>query len=208
MSIERGAVRRTQAQRSEATTSELAAQARLLFRRDGYHGTSLDAIAAAAGVTKGAAYHHFPTKADVFHAVFVVEQETAAEELQRSAAAAADPLAALGEGCRAFLRLCLDPGFRQVVMLDAPAVLGWETVRQIEGAHVLRVLHEGLQAAADAGQIAGGDVTVRCRLLFGAVCEGGMYVARAEDPDQALTTILQETGALLAALARPERAAG
>ena len=195
-------MRRSQAQRRETTTSELVAQARLLFGRDGYHGTSLDAIAAAAGMTKGAAYHHFPTKVDVFHAVFVAEQERAVQELQRVAAGAADPLAAIGEGCRAFLRLCLDPGFRRVVMLDAPSVLGWERVREIEGRYVLRVLREAMLAAVGAGQLDGGDVTVRCQLLFGAVCEGGMYVARADDPEAALATIVDETGRLLAALTR------
>jgi AcrR family transcriptional regulator len=198
----RSTARRTQAERSDATTAQLITAAQELFGRGGYATTSIAAVAAAAGVTKGAAYHHFEGKAALFHAVFVREQEEIAAELERAAAEEPDAWSALGRGCRRFLEHCLDPGFRRIVLLDAPSVLGWETVREIEYAHTLRVLTGGMRAAAAAGHFAdGGDLDVRCQLMFGALCEAGMLLARSPDPAAALTSVTAEAERLLAALA-------
>ncbi|WP_409060970.1 TetR/AcrR family transcriptional regulator [Streptomyces sp. SYP-A7185] len=195
--------RRTQAERSDATTARLVAAAQRHFGRDGYATTSIVAVAATAGVTKGAAYHHFRGKADLFHAVFVREQEEIAAELERAAAEEPDAWSALRRGCRRFLEHCLDPGFRRIVLLDATAVLGWETVREIQYAHTLRVLRDGMRAAAGAGHFAEGDLDVRCQLMFGALCEAGMLLARSPDPASALTSVTAEAERLLTALAAP-----
>ncbi|MEV8314081.1 TetR/AcrR family transcriptional regulator [Streptomyces sp. NPDC059900] len=197
----RPTARRTQAERSDATTAQLVAAAQRLFGRDGYATTSIVAVAAAAGVTKGAAYHHFDGKAALFHAVFVREQEEIAAELERAAAEKPDAWSALRRGCHRFLEHCLDPGFRRIVLLDAPAVLGWETVRAIEYAHTLRVLTGGMRAAAAAGHIGEGDLNVRCQMMFGALCEAGMLLARSPDPGAALASVTAEADRLLAALA-------
>lgn len=200
---ERPTPRRTQVERSDATTARLVSAAQRLFGRDGYATTSIVAVAAAAGVTKGAAYHHFRGKADLFRAVFVREQEEIAAELERTAAEEPDAWSALRRGCRRFLEHCLDPGFRRIVLLDAPSVLGWETVREIEYAHTLRVLTDGMRTAADAGHFDGGDLGVRCQMMFGALCEAGMLLARSPDPASALTSVTAEAECLLTALARP-----
>ncbi|WP_175598626.1 TetR/AcrR family transcriptional regulator [Nonomuraea rhodomycinica] len=226
--------RRTQAERTRATTGELVEAARLLFGRDGYTATSIDDVARAGGLTKGAVYHHFAGKADLFRAVFVRQQErlttVIAEAALRPAAVAesvggaesavsavsaeiaeggeggeggegADPLAAVRRGARAFLLACAEPETRRIVLLDGPAVLGWDEVRRIEYGHTLRLLREGLAAAAEAGRIEPGDVTVRAHLVFGALCEGAMLVARAADPGTALTEVLARADALVASLA-------
>ncbi|MGW7070564.1 TetR/AcrR family transcriptional regulator [Streptomyces sp. NPDC054855] len=199
----RSTARRTQAERSDATTAQLIAAAQRLFGRDGYATTSIVAVAAAAGVTKGAAYHHFRGKADLFRAVFVREQEEIAAELERAAAEEADAWSALLRGCRRFLEHCLDPGFRRIVLLDAPSVLGWEGVREIQYAHTLRVLTNGMRTAADAGHFGAGDLDVRCQLMFGALCEAGMLLARSPDPASALTSVTAEAERLLSALGAP-----
>lgn len=194
--------RATQAERTEATTAQLVAAARRLFAGHGYTATSIDAVAAAAGVTKGAAYHHFAGKGALFRAVFVREQEQLAAELERAALQGADPWSALGRGCRTFLHRCLDPGFRQIVLLDGPAVLGWQAVREIQADHALRVLSEGMHlAAADAGDRTG-DLTARSHLAFGALCEAGMLLARADDPAAALPALAAEAERLLTAVTR------
>ncbi|MGV9382394.1 TetR/AcrR family transcriptional regulator [Nonomuraea sp. NPDC003707] len=213
-------IRRTQAERSDETTGRLVRAARELFGAHGYALTSIDAVAAEAGVTKGAAYHHFNGKVALFRAAFVGEQEEVAAALERAALSEPDPWAALRRGCRTFLERCLDPGFRQIVLLDAPSVLGWETVREIEYAHTLRVLLAGLHLAAAAeqppnsdaanGREADGDTAVGCaadgglsmraQLVFGALCEGGMLLARSADPAADLPRLAAEADRFLAAL--------
>lgn len=199
---------RTQTERSDATSTRLLDAARELFGADGYHATSIETVASAAGVTKGAAYHHFRGKADLFRAVFVREQEAITATLERVAAQAPDPWEALVRGAHTFLEHCLDPGFRRVVLLDGPAVLGWEGVRRIEYAHTLRVLSAGVQAASDAGHLAPGDLGARAQLVFGALCEGGMLLARAEDPARALVGVTEETRRLLGGLRLPAAETG
>ncbi|MFD6290825.1 TetR/AcrR family transcriptional regulator [Streptomyces sp. NPDC060205] len=191
--------RRTQAERSGATTSQLVDAAAELFGSHGFAGAPLDAVAARAGVTKGAAYHHFPGgKTALFHAVFVRHQAALAEALFRAGAAAPDPRAALRAGARTFLEHCLDPGFQRVVLLDGPSVLGWETVREIEYEHALRVLREAMEhAVREAGGTPDAALTARCQLVFGALCEGGMLLARATDPETMLEVVTGEALKLL-----------
>ncbi|TYB61891.1 TetR/AcrR family transcriptional regulator [Nonomuraea sp. PA05] len=196
-------IRRTQAERSDETTGRLVRAARERFGATGYALTSIDAVAATAGVTKGAAYHHFGGKADLFRAAFVAELEAVDAKLLGIAAEESDVWAALRRGCRTFLEHCLDPGFRQIVLLDAPAVLGWETVREIEHDHMLRILRDGLLMAVAAGRAPEGDLDARARLVFGALCEGGMLLARAERPETALRDIAAEADRLLSALVTP-----
>jgi AcrR family transcriptional regulator len=192
--------RRTQAERSGATSSKLVSAAQELFGRDGYAATSIEAVAAAAGVTKGAAYHHFSSKATLFRMVFVYEQEQISAVLEGAAAEEPDSWSALLRGCRTFLEHCLNPAFRQIVLLDGPAVLGWEAVREIEYEHTLRVLTEGLRAAAAEGTIIDGDLTARSHLIFGALCEAGMLLARSDDRARALPLVTAEAERLLRAL--------
>jgi AcrR family transcriptional regulator len=190
-------VRRTQAERTDATTAQLVEAAARLFGRDGYATTSIDAVAAAAGLTKGAAYHHFPAKSALFRVVFVRELEQVTAALDEVAATEKDSWTALRRGCRIFLEHCLDPGFRRIVLLDAPTVLGWDQVREVEYGYLLRVLTDAVR-----GTGVGGDPTARAQLLFGALCEGGMLLARSPDPAAALPVVAAEAEHLLAALAR------
>ncbi|MFC4535806.1 TetR/AcrR family transcriptional regulator [Sphaerisporangium dianthi] len=194
--------RRTQAERSDVTTSKLVAAAHELFGRDGYAATTIEAVAAAAGVTKGAAYHHFLNKATLFREVFVREQQRISATLEASAVAEPDSWSGLLRGCLTFLEHCLDPAFRRIVLLDGPAVLGWEEVRAIEYAHTLRVLTEGMRAAIADGRMADGDLPVRAQLMFGALCEAGMLLARSDDPRRALPAVATEAARFLTSLAR------
>jgi len=193
------AARRTQAERSGATTAQLVDAAGELFGRYGYSGASVAAVAAAAGVTKGAAYHHFPDgKAALFRAVFVRGQERLAASLAHAAVAAPDPRAALLAGARTFLEHCLDPAFQRIVLLDGPSVLGWETVRELQ-ARVMDVLRAAMEEAARAegGGLSGDALAARCQLAFGALCEAGMLLARAEDPVATLPVLVGEADRLL-----------
>ncbi|SUA79311.1 Uncharacterised protein [Nocardia otitidiscaviarum] len=123
-----------------------------------------------------------------------------AAELEQVAAAAPDSWTALLTGCRTFLERSLEPRFRRIVVLDGPAVLGWDTVREIESDHTLRVLTGGLALATAEGELSPGDLQIRRHLVFGALCEGGMMLARTEDPTAALPLVVAEASRLLAGL--------
>jgi AcrR family transcriptional regulator len=192
--------RRTQAERTDSTTGRLVDAGRALFGGNGYAATSIEAITTEAGLTKGAVYHHFGDKAALFRAVFVAEQQWMAAELEQVAQRAPDSWTALLHGCATFLNLCLNPRCSRIVMLDGPAVLGWDAVREIEADHVLRVLSEGLARAAAEGRLSEGDLRIRCHLLFGALCEAGMLLARTADPAAALPAVVTEATRMLEAL--------
>jgi AcrR family transcriptional regulator len=194
---------RTQSERSAETMAALITAGVRLFGRQGYPATSVEAVAVEAGMTKGAFYHHFDGKAGLFRSVFIRQEQHLAAALSRAAAGAPDTWTALRAGCHAFLRHCLDPGIRQIVLLDGPAVLGWGAVREIEYQHTLRLLRRGMRAAAADGWITSGNLDVRCQMLFGALCEAGMLLARADDPAAALPEVAGEADHLLDALARP-----
>jgi AcrR family transcriptional regulator len=192
---------RTQAQRSEATTTALVHAARELFAQDGYAATSLDAVVASAGVTKGALYHHFAGKRELFAAVFAAEQERLSTPIVAAYAnAAEDPWAAFEAGCRAFIEASQEPGVQRIVLLDAPAALGWETIRELE-AGSLALMELGIQQAIEAGRIEPRAPRPLAHLLFGAVCESAMLVARAPNQRAALKEATAELGRLLGALA-------
>jgi AcrR family transcriptional regulator len=192
--------RRTQAERTGATTAALVDAARDLFARDGYDATSLDAVAARASVTKGAVYHHFEGKRQLFEAVFGREVERMTVPLSAAYARKKDPWAAFGAGCRAFLDECLDPGLQRIVLLDAPAAIGWEGIRRLE-APLLEMMELAISRASDAGRIAPRTPGPLASFLFGALCEMAMIVARAEDQKSAHREALAEIGRVLDGLA-------
>lgn len=194
------AVAPTQAQRTEATTGALVDAARELFAQDGFAATSLDAVVARAGVTKGALYHHFDSKRSLFRAVYDREQERSAQVVAAAAGRKRDPWDAFEAGCRAFLDFTLDPGVQRITLIDAPGALGWEAMREGERASLL-MMEEGLRRAIAAGRIPKRPVEPLAVLLFGALCEGAMTIARAPDQKAALRGTWAELRRMFAALA-------
>lgn len=198
------ALRRTLRERSATTTAELVECARGLFARDGYLATSLDEVVAAAGVTKGALYHHFGGgKRELFQAVYEREQERLVAVVDVAYLAEADPWDAFDAGCRAFLEASLDPGVQRITLLDAPSVLGWEGMRDIEARYSLELLSQGLVAAIAAGRIAARPVRPLAHLLLGAICEGAMMVARSTDRSAATDDVMREVSTILGGLTLP-----
>lgn len=172
--------RRSQAERTEATTTALVDAARELFARDGYDATSLDAVAARAGVTKGAVYHHFDGKRQLFEAVFSREIEGMITPLMAAYTRKKDPWEAFKAATRAFLEECLDPGVQRIVLLDANAAIGWEGMRRLE-APLLEMMELAISRAVEVGRIAPRPPGPLAHFLFGATCEVAMVVARADN---------------------------
>lgn len=169
------------AQRSHATREKLVAEARARFGARGYAHVGTEEIVRAAGVTRGALYHQFKDKEALFEAVVEALEAELTERVARAAAGAADPLDALRAGARAFLALSAEPEIERIVLLDAPAVLGWGRWREIGLRHGLGLVTGVLQAGMDAGAIARQPVTALAHLLIGALDEGAMLIARADD---------------------------
>src|SRR5262245_8744157 len=189
----------TQQERTQATTTALLAAARELFAEDGYAATSLDAVVAKAGVTKGALYHHFSGKRELFAAVFAREQTRLSEAIIPAYQSKKDPWEAFEAASAAFIEACQEPGVQRITMLDAPSALGWEQIRQLESGS-LKMMEQGIEVAIEAGAIERRPVAPLAHLLFGALCEQAMVVARAPDQQAALEEALAELSRLLRSL--------
>jgi AcrR family transcriptional regulator len=169
--------------RSEATRRQLVTAARALFGARGYAAVGTEEIVRAAGVTRGALYHQFRDKADLFAAVAEAVEAEITERIAAGAAeAAADPVEALRAGARLFLDACAEPEVERIILLDAPAVLGWEAWRDLAGRYGLGLVQLALQSAMDAGAIVQQPVVPLAHVLIGALDECALYIARAEDP--------------------------
>jgi AcrR family transcriptional regulator len=175
----------TNAERGEATRSVLIEVAQKLFGERGYSAVATEEIVRAANVTRGALYHHFSGKRDLFKAVYEEIERRNVEQIAAVALAEGDPwrqqLAAVG----AFLDACQEPSVRQITLVDAPAVLGWEAWREVEERYGLGLVRAGLQLLIDAELIEEQPVEPLSQLLLGALMEAGMVIAHATDPDEA-----------------------
>ena len=174
--------RSLKAQQSFVTRTALLTVARELFAERGYAQVGTEEIVRAAGVTRGALYHHFKDKAELFAAVYEDVEGALMERIATSAMAAArDPLELLRAGASGFLDACEDPAVQQIALLDAPSVLGWERWREIGMRYGLGLVQASLEAAIDAGLIERQPAGPLAHLLLGALDEGAMLLARADD---------------------------
>jgi AcrR family transcriptional regulator len=170
------------AAQSEATRASLIATARGLFAQRGYAAVGTEEIVRAAGVTRGALYHHFRGKKELFEAVYEDVERQLVERIAASAiASASDPLQALHAGAQAFLDACEDPAVQRIALVDAPSVLGWQQWREIGLRYGFGLVQGTVQAAMDAGLIDRQPVEALSHLLLGAIDEGAMFIARADD---------------------------
>ena len=196
--------RRTQAERSGQTRTALLDAARGLFGTLGYAAVSTTEIVAEAGVTRGALYHHFADKRELFRAVY----EGVEEDLTRRSAAALtlgdseDIVAALIAGGEAFLDACLDRPIRRIVLEDGPAVLGWAEWRAIGERHGLGVIEGALRYGVESGRLRELPVRASAHALLGALDELALWVATAEDPAVAREHAGESLRAIAASLGR------
>ena len=189
----------------DATRAALVAAARQLFGDDGYVETSNDEIVALAGVTKGALYHHFGGKEDLFRAVFEqVEQDVSDQAVAEFLGP--DSWEALVRGCALWVDAHLDPSVRRIVLHDARAVLGWADVRAIENRFGAVALRGALRKAMHAGDIEQQPLRPLALLLIGALSEGCLYIADAEDPDAARAEVVALITRMLSAFRIPPAA--
>jgi len=168
-------------ERGQATRAHLVDVATQLFASHGYDGTSIEAVLAEAGVSRGSLYHHFAGKDALFWAVLEGVAARVGEQLTALERDAPDPVAALRVGYLGWVRLASDPVVQQTVLIDAPAVLGWQRWREIDEQN-LGWIKAALTYAADAGRIDRRHVDVFAHIVLAAANEVALKVARANDP--------------------------
>jgi AcrR family transcriptional regulator len=175
-------VRRTQAERRSTTRRALLDAGRELFAARGFANAGQEEIVERAGVTRGALAHHFGTKLGLFRAVVEALETELAEHIATAAMLGDDPMAHLRLGCLAFLDAALDPAVRRIVLLDAPAVLGWQAWRELETTYGLGLVSEALEHCMEAGLVPPRPVQPLAHILLAALNEAAMLVANAHDP--------------------------
>jgi AcrR family transcriptional regulator len=179
-------IRRTQADRRASTRGALIAAGRRLFARHGFDAVAAEDVVAAAGVTRGALYHHFEGKRGLFDAVFEDVERELVESFPLDELTGADAFGVVIESIDPFLRLSLTSDVQRIALIDGPAVLGWERWHEIEAEYGLGLIEAAMQAAADAGQLRD-DVSIPelAVAFLGALIETALQLARAPDPEVA-----------------------
>jgi AcrR family transcriptional regulator len=190
--------RRKQAERAAETREALIGAARPLFAAHGFAEVALETIVRAAGVTRGALYHHFADKTELFAAVFErVEGELAARMVAAiGAERQSDPLEVMRLGAAFWLDACSDPEVQRIVLVDAPAVLGWTRWTEIGNRYNIGLVQDLLTNAIETGRIPHQPVEVTALTMLGAMREATLYIARAPEDEQAR----QDAGAVMTRL--------
>jgi AcrR family transcriptional regulator len=187
--------RRTQAERATETREALIASARPLFAAAGFADVALETIVRAAGVTRGALYHHFADKTELFAAVFERVEAEVATQMGEAIAAAneTDPVEVMRLGAGFWLDASSDPEIQRIVLVDAPVVLGWARWTEIGNRYNTGLVRELLANAVETGRIPPQPIEATALTMLGAIREATLYVARADDHDLAR----QEAGAVM-----------
>jgi AcrR family transcriptional regulator len=191
-------------ERGSATRRRIIGAARELFGESGFEGTSIAAILARAGVARGALYHHFASKGELFDAV--LEQTTA--ELANAAAAAArrspDPREGLRAGLETWLEMAVDPAIQRIVLIDPPAVVGWKRVRELDERQTLPGLRRNLELIAGREAATALETELLAQMILGAVGQAALAIAHSDDQGEALAAVGAAIGTLLGGLGARE----
>jgi len=171
-----------QTERSAATRARLVAAARELFAERPYADVGTEEIVRRAQVTRGALYHHFADKRDLFRAVHEQLEAELVDSIAKQLAETVsdDPVEGLRTGARTYLDACEDRSFARITLIDAPAVLGWAEWRRIDEEYALKVILLGLEAAMEVGVFRRRPVLPLAYLMLGTMGEAGLRIANGE----------------------------
>lgn len=170
-------------ERGRQTRQHIIDTATRLFTEQGYDATSIEVILRACEISRGALYHHFAGKEAVFTAVVETVEDDVVARLVAAGQGASDAMGALRAGCLAWLAMASDPVIRQIVLIEAPAVLGWTAWRAIEARYSLGVIKAGLDLVAQEGRIDAAMVDMYAHLMLAMLTEVAMLIARAADAE-------------------------
>lgn len=186
---------------SSSTKKALLDSATELFTQHGYAGTSLDEVVAAARVTKGALYHHFPSKLALFESVFLDVQSATTKEVDKALSSSRDPWERARIGLEKFLEVCRRPQFRRICMQEGPVALGHERWQEAEREATFGIVQRTVDdLLAELGGETDTLNTSFAVIFYGAIRSASEFVADADDPDAASEAVQATIGALLAGL--------
>jgi len=168
---------------SEATRAALLAEATALFAERGYARTSLEDVAAASAVTRGAVYHHFASKQALFEAVLDAQEEQATAAVL-AAATAEDPWDAAMLALDAFLEQCCDPRYGRLIWVEGPTALGWRRWRECEQKHAFGLVESFVHGLVEAGYLERRAVDTLARFSFWMLGGAGLALAEADGADR------------------------
>lgn len=193
---------RSRASMLEETRSKLIAAGRKAFAERGFAAASMDDLTAAAGLTRGALYHHFGDKTGLLSAVVAQVDGEMAAKAKRAAALAPDPWTALEAEGVAYIEAALDPEVQRIVLLDGPAFLGDPSKWPSQSA-CLAETRDALAALATEGLLKPVDVEAAARLLSGAALDAALWVAASDDPAAVLPRATEVFRAMARGLLAP-----
>ena len=191
------------AAQGRATREQLVEVATRLFAERGYEDTSIEAVLGAAGVSRGALYHHFAGKEALFEAVVSAVSDQVTTELAEVIRDCADPVDAMRTAALAWISLAADPVIQRVVLVDAPSVLGWDRWRAMDDGRTLGAMRAMLQAISDSGRLPAELVGPFSHMILAALDEIVMVIARAPDSTAAVAEGRMAVQALLDRLLHP-----
>lgn len=168
-------------EKGSTTRQRIVAAARRKFTDVGYEETSVEGLLGDLQISRGALYHHFDSKEKIFEAVFEAVEADIAKAIVGATRGIADPVEALRTGCDAFLRLARDQTVRSIVLVDAPAVLGWQKWREIDARYGFGLLQASLRAAAANGRSRPDLTDMFAHILLAALMETALVIARASN---------------------------
>ena len=192
---------------AEATRRALIRSARTLFARRGYEATGVDQIAAHAGATRGADYHHFDGKRDLLVAVVDEMQAALVRQVVEASDRESDAWQRMRAGLATFLETCTQPATAKVLLVEAPAALGWDAWREIDARHFLGVTRAGIEALIAEGHLPAVDAEVLAHLLMAMWTEAALLIVREGRP-AGRARVEAAVEALLAGLAKGEPSRG
>jgi len=191
---------KTNAEYSAQTKRQLLLAGRREFAHAGYIGASTERIVDAAGLTRGALYHHYRDKRELFEAVFTELEREIAERIEERSSHKRDPFDALVAGCDAWLDACLDEEVRRIVLLDAPAVLGWRRWMEIDADYGAGLLRKGIETCLEAGLLVAVDAATLTHLLSGGMNEVALQLAQSAEAPKLRRTVGRTLHSLLGGL--------
>jgi AcrR family transcriptional regulator len=174
------------AAQGRATREQLIEVATRLFAERGYEDTSIEAVLAAAGVSRGALYHHFAGKDDLFFAVVGSVGNRITAELTAAVRGTEDPFDTLQASALAWIDLAGDPVIQRIILTDGPSVLGWERWRAMDEQSSLGAVRVILARISSSGRLAPELVDSFAHMILAALDELAVVIARAEDPQAAM----------------------
>lgn len=194
--------RSKKAEQAEATRARLLRVSRELFAKRGYSAVATEEVVRRAKVTRGALYHHFRDKKDLFRAVHEQLEGELVESIGKEISGIQDARELLRTGVRSFLDACTDPALAQISLLDAPSVLGWAEWREVDARYGMGLVRLGLEAAMEQDVVERQDPEPLAHLMLAALGEAALLIANADDPKAARLEVERPLMALLDGLQR------